>query len=145
MKIAISAQGNDLQAAIEPRFGRCQQFVIVETETMECEVLENPNIAASGGAGIQTAQLLAQKGVQAVLTGNCGPNAFATLQAAGIQVLTNVTGTVQTAVEQYKNGQLQAAAQPNVGGHFGDPRSGGGRGMGQGGMGGGRGQGRGRR
>ena len=120
MKIAIPAQGKDLHAAIEPRFGRCQQFVIVEIESMEFEVLENPNIAASGGAGIQTAQRLAEKGVQAILTGNCGPNAFRTLQAAGIQTYINVTGTVLTAVEQYKSGQLQTAAQPNVGGHFGE-------------------------
>lgn len=132
MKVAVSTTGNDLNALVNPRFGRCQQFVIVNTETMKFEVLENPNIAASGGAGIQTAQLLAEKGVQAVLTGNCGPNAFTTLQAAGIKVFVGVTGTVQAVIEQYKNGQLQTAAQPNVGGHFGDPRGIGG-GMGSGG------------
>ncbi len=132
MKVAISASGKDLNATIEPRFGRCLQFMIVETETMQFEVLENPNIAAAGGVGIQSAQLLANKDVQVVLTGNCGPNAFATLQAAGIEVFIGVSGTLQTAVEQYKNGQLQTVAQPNVGGHFGEDRFGGGRGRGMG-------------
>ena len=122
MKVAVSASGKDLEAAVEPRFGRCLQFIIVDTETMQFEVLENPNVAAAGGVVIQSAQLLANKDVQVVLTGNCGPNAFATLQAAGIEVFTGVSGTIQTAIEQYKNGQLQAASQPNVAGHFGDSR-----------------------
>ena len=141
MKVAVSASGKDLNATVEPRFGRCLQFMIVETETMQCDVLENPNIAAASGVGIQSAQLLANKDVHVVLTGNCGPNAFATLQAAGIEVYIGVSGTIQAAIDQYKNGQLHAAAQPNVGGHFGSGGMGGGRGGGMG-MGGGRGQGR---
>ena len=140
MKVAVSAQGNDLNALVDPRLGRAQQFLLVDTESMEFEPLDNPNIGAMGGAGIQTAQLLASNGVQAVITGNCGPNAFTTLNAAGIQVYIGASGTVQQALERYKQGQLQLASQPNVGGHFGDPR---GAGKG-GGMGRGRGQGRGR-
>ena len=134
MKIALSAQGNDLNAAVDPRFGRCAQFILVDPETMQFEVLDNPNLAAAGGVGIQSAQLLANKDVQVVLTGNCGPNAFATLQAAGIEVFIGVSGTIQTAIDQYKSGQLQASNQPNVGGHFGDPQGmGRGSGMGRGG------------
>ena len=140
MKIAISAQGKDMNAMVDPRMGRAQRFLLVDTESVEFEVLDNPNVGAMGGAGIQTVQLLASKGVQAVITGSCGPNAFTTLHAAGIQVYIGASGTVQQALERYKQGQLQVATQPNVGGHFGDPR-GAGRGMGRGG---GRGQGRGR-
>ncbi len=135
MKVAVSANGRDFNAAVEPRFGRCQQFVIIDTESMQCEILDNPNVVASGGAGIQTAQLLASKDVQAIITGNCGPNAFMTLEAAGIQVFIGATGTVQDSVEQYKHGQLQSASQANVSGHFGDnrtPGQGRGRGMGSG-------------
>lgn len=139
MKLAISAQGNDLHAPVDPRMGRCQQFLLVNSDTLEYEVLQNPNVGAAGGAGIQTAQLLASHEVNSVITGNCGPNAFATLQAAGIPVYIGAAGTVQQAIEQYKQGQLQAAAAPNVAGHFGDPRMGGGRA--RGGMGGGRGRG----
>ena len=140
MKVAVSAQGKDMNALVDPRLGRAQQFLLVDAESMEFDVLDNPNVGAMGGAGIQTAQLLASKGVQTVVTGNCGPNAFTTLNAAGIQVYIGASGTVQQALEQYKQGQLQLANQPNVGGHFGDPR-GAGRGMGRGGS---RGQGRGR-
>lgn len=123
MKIAVSANGHDLNATLEPRFGRCRQFVIVETETMEYEFVENTNTDASGGAGIQTAQFLASQQIKAVITGNCGPNAFKTLEAAEISAYVGGTGTVKELVEQYKNGQLQAASQANVDGHFGDQRA----------------------
>jgi len=117
MIIAVSAQGRDVNAAVEPRFGRCQQFVLVESETMQVEILENQDSSTSGGAGIQTAQMLASKGVQVVLTGNCGPNAFKTLHAAKIAVYTGISGTVRHAVEQYQQGRLQPADQANVNGH----------------------------
>ena len=91
MKIAISSQGTELSAQVDPRFGRCQHFIIVEPETMQFEAVENSNIMAGGGAGISSAQMMADKGVQAVLTGNCGPNAYETLSAAGIQVITGVS------------------------------------------------------
>jgi predicted Fe-Mo cluster-binding NifX family protein len=119
MKIAISSQGKDMNAPVDSRMGRAQQFLIIDMETMACEVLENPNIGAAGGAGIQTAQLLVSKGAQAVITGNCGPNAFTTLQAAGVQVYIGASGTIQQALEQYQQDQLQVANQPNVGGHYG--------------------------
>jgi predicted Fe-Mo cluster-binding NifX family protein len=122
MKVAISAQGNDLNATVDPRMGRAQQFLIVDTESLAYEALDNPNVGAAGGAGIQTAQFLASKGVQAVITGNCGPNAFATFQAARIQVYIGASGTIHHALEQYKKGQLQLATQPNVSGHFGSRR-----------------------
>lgn len=139
MKLAITVQGNDLQSPVDPRLGRCQQFLLVNSDTLEYEVLQNPNVGAAGGAGIQTAQLLASQGVEVVITGNCGPNAFATLQAAGIPVYIGASGTVQQAIDLYQQGKLQSAAAPNVGGHFGDPRmAGGGMGGGRGGMGGGR-------
>lgn len=75
MKIAISATGPSLDAEVDPRFGRCQYFLIIDPDTMEFEAIDNTNKMASGGAGIASAQAVAQKGVQVVLTGNCGPNA----------------------------------------------------------------------
>ena len=136
MKIAISAQGTDLAAHVDPRFGRCQYFIIVDPETMQFEALENTNMMAGGGAGIATAQMIANKGVQVALTGNCGPNAYQTLSAAGVQVITGVSGTVQDAIEGYKAGRFQATSQPTVEAHFGMGMGGGmsgdmGRGMGR--------------
>ena len=119
MRIAISATDPRLDADVDPRFGRCQYFVVVDPDTLEFETLENTNQMASGGAGIASAQLVANKDVQAVLTGNCGPNAYQTLEAAGIEVITGVSGKVKDAIEAYKSGRFQAASGPTVGAHHG--------------------------
>jgi predicted Fe-Mo cluster-binding NifX family protein len=139
MKIAVSGTGPSLDAEVDPRFGRCQYFVIVDPETMEFEAIDNSNAMASGGAGISTAQMIAEKEVQVVLTGNCGPNAYQTLSAAGIKVVTGVGGKIKDAAEAYAAGKLQANPQPSVGSHYGMGMGGGvgagmgmGRGMGRG-------------
>ena len=140
MKIAVTSSGTDLSAPVDPRFGRCQGFVIVETEDMSFEAVPNPNVGVGSGAGIQSAQLISEKGAEVVLTGNCGPNAYSTLNAAGIQVIVGAGGTVQEAVDAFKSGALSAAGGPNVQSHFGmagGQAMGGGGGMGGGGMGGG--------
>ena len=133
MKIAITANASNLDADIDPRFGRCQYFIIADPDTMEFETFENSGAAAGGGAGIATAQTLTGKSIEAVLTGNCGPNAYEVLEAAGIKVITGVSGKVRGAIQSYKSGIFKASTQPNVAGHFG---------MGGGGMGHGRGMGR---
>jgi len=145
MKIAITATGPTLDAEVDPRFGRCQYFIIVDPETMEFEALENSSAMAGGGAGISAGQTIAGKGVEAVLTGNFGPNAYQVLSAAGLQLISGVSGKVRDAVQAYKSGQFEATSQPNVDAHFGmgaDPGMGGGMGGGMGrGMGGGMGRG----
>ncbi len=102
-KICITAKGKDLNSEVDPRFGRAQNFLFVDPETLEFEVLENPNIETAQGAGIQTAQLIASKNVAAVLTGSCGPNASRVLQASGIKVMTGITGSVQDALAEYES------------------------------------------
>jgi len=129
MRIAISATGPTLDTEVDPRFGRCQYFVIADPDTMNFEALENSNAMQAGGAGISTGQMIASKGVQVVLTGNCGPNAYQVLSAAGIQVITGVSGKIQDAIQAYKSGQFQATSQSNVAAHSG---MGGGMGMGRG-------------
>lgn len=136
MRIGISATETSLDAEVDPRFGRCPYFIIIDPETMQFEVMENSSAAASGGAGISAAQVMVGKGVEAVLTGNCGPNAYQVLSAAGIKVIAGVLGKVQNAVQVYKSGQYQASSQPNVAAHFGAGRGAGfggerGRGMGR--------------
>ena len=131
VKIAISATGPGLDADVDPRFGRCQYFIIIDAETMQFEALENSSAAAAGGAGISAAQMVANKGAEVVLTGNCGPNAYQTLSAAGVQVISGVSGTVRDAVQAHKAGKFQPSAQPNVASHYG-MGMGRGRGMGMG-------------
>ncbi|HEY55165.1 MAG TPA: dinitrogenase iron-molybdenum cofactor biosynthesis protein, partial [Dehalococcoidia bacterium] len=147
MKIAISATGQSLDAEVDPRFGRCQYFIIADPQTMEFEAVDNSSAMAAGGAGISAAQAIAGKGVEAVLTGNCGPNAYQVLSSAGIQVITSVSGKVKDVIESYRSGEFKTSSQPNVPDHFGmgaDPSMGAGPGMGAGfGMGRGRGMGRG--
>ncbi len=129
MKIAVSANGVDLDAPASPVFGRCPVYVFVDTETMVFEAVENPAIGAPGGAGIQAAQFVVERGAQAAVTGNMGPNAYNVLQSAGIPIYLFGGGTVRQAVEAFKAGQLQAAGGASAPAHAG---MGMGRGMGRG-------------
>ncbi len=171
MRVAISASGPDLDSSIDPRFGRCAYLIFADTQTMAFEAVPNPNVTAGGGAGISTAQMVIDKGAEAVITGNVGPNAFGVLNQAGIPVYTGAAGSPRQALESYASGNFATTQSPTVGDHFGmqPPPSGtgpggapgptgglpgpgmggggrgmggGGRGMGGGGRGGGRGRGR---
>jgi predicted Fe-Mo cluster-binding NifX family protein len=115
MKICVTSQGNNLDAPVDPRFGRCQYFVIVDTDTLEFEAVKNPNIDAMGGAGIQSGQIMVNRQVRAVVTGNVGPNAFQTLHTAGIVVITGASGIVKEAIEKYKKGELKPTDEPTTG------------------------------
>jgi predicted Fe-Mo cluster-binding NifX family protein len=130
MKVVVSSLGENLDAPASPVFGRCPTYVFVDTETMEFEALSNPAMSQGGGAGIQAAQFVVNKGAKAVLTGNLGPNAFDVLQAAGVPGYLTIEGTVCQAVEAHKAGQLQLMGGANVAAHAG--MHGGGRGMGRG-------------
>ncbi len=119
MKVAVSATGSTLESAVDPRFGRCSTLLIVETDDMSVDVVSNQNSALSGGAGIQTAQQIAHRGVRVVLTGHCGPNAHQTLSAAGIDVIVGCSGPVSEVIANFKSGLYQPAAGPDVGNHSG--------------------------
>jgi predicted Fe-Mo cluster-binding NifX family protein len=119
MKLALTATGTTLDTTVDPRFGRCRYLIYVDPKTLEFEAADNSGAMAGEGAGIATAQAIASKGVEAVLTGNCGPNAYQVLSAAGIRVVTGVSGRINDAVQDYKFGKYQASGQPNVTGHYG--------------------------
>jgi predicted Fe-Mo cluster-binding NifX family protein len=142
MKIAVSSSGKDLDSLIDPRFGRCAYFLLVETDDMSFEVFDNQSIASSGGAGVQSAQFISSKGAKAVITGSCGPNAVKTLVAAGIEVFLENTGIVREILQKYKDGDLTSTSMANVDEYSGlGDRTNSGRSMGMGGQ---RGMGRGR-
>ncbi len=157
MKIAVSAAGKNLESTIDERFGRCRYFIILETENMRYEVIENTNADLSTSAGIQTASLVASQGVEAVITGNCGPKAMQVFAATTIEVIIGQHGMIKDVVEKFKRGDLSPSTRGNVPGVSGVAQAtsasdvgqpgmniGGGRGMGGGGgrgMGGGGGRG----
>jgi predicted Fe-Mo cluster-binding NifX family protein len=115
VKICVTAKGYNLDAQVDPRFGRCEYFLIVDTETLRYEAIRNPNIDTGGGAGIQSGQIMAERQVKAVITGDMGPNAFQTLNAAGISVMTGASGSIRQAIEKYKMGELKPTQGPTSG------------------------------
>jgi predicted Fe-Mo cluster-binding NifX family protein len=119
MKIAITAQGKYLYSQIDPRFGRAAYILIVDTDSYEVEVIDNSqNLNAFKGAGIQAAATLSKSGAEVLLTGYCGPNAFKTLQTAGIRVVNDVAGKVKEAVDAFNAGDVTFADDANVEAHW---------------------------
>lgn len=119
MKIAVTSQGVDLDAEVDPRFGRAPYLLIVDSETFSFEVLYNKeNMNALKGAGIQSAVMVSDKGADILLTGFCGPNAFKALKAAKVGVANNASGSVRDAVRAYLDGKLPLADKANVEGHW---------------------------
>lgn len=120
MKVAVTSNGKDLTADVDPRFGRAAYFIIVDPDTMEYEAVENTqNMGLPQGAGIQAGKTIVENKVDVLLTGNCGPKAFKVLEAAGIKVVINASGSIKDVIHQFKNGELgNYAKTPNVDGHW---------------------------
>ena len=119
MKIVITSTGETLDSEVDPRFGRAAFFLVGDTETMDFGAIKNENVGAAGGAGTSSAKTVIDAGAEAVLTGNCGPNAQRTLSAGGVKLYTGVAGTAAEAVDAFKSGKLTPAEGPNVESHFG--------------------------
>ncbi|MGB2768247.1 MAG: NifB/NifX family molybdenum-iron cluster-binding protein [Candidatus Zixiibacteriota bacterium] len=119
MKIAITSQGDNLEASVDPRFGRCACFIVIDPETEEFEAVLNSSADAMGGAGPKAAQTIADKGAEAVVTGSVGPNAFQTLKATNIKIYQGASGTVKETLAKYKSGELEELSNSSVPGHFG--------------------------
>jgi len=119
MKIAVSSKGKDLDAQVDPRFGRAAYILIVDTKNEKVEILDNSeNVNAFKGAGIQAAASVGDSGADVLLTGYCGPNAFKTLNAAGVKVANDASGTVRDALDAFKGGKMIFADGANVDGHW---------------------------
>lgn len=119
MKIAITSSGSDLTAAVDQRFGRAAMFVLYDVESGKFEVFDNKqNLNAAQGAGIQAAQKVFNMGADAIITGHCGPKAFAALNAAGVKVYCGANGTIESTINQYKEGGLTVSIGADVEGHW---------------------------
>ena len=104
---------------MDPRFGRCAYLVLVQPSDMRDESILNVNGALGEGAGIQSARLVAERGVKVVLIGKVGPNAHQARSAAGIEVVVGCSGTVAETVERFKSGEVRPPTSPTVAGHTG--------------------------
>ena len=119
MKIAVTSQGKDLDAQVDPRFGRARYILVIDMASGQLEALDNTeNLNAFKGAGIQAAASVADSGAEVLLTGYCGPNAYKTLDAAGVKVANDVSGTVREALAAFKGGRVTFADGANVDGHW---------------------------
>ena len=119
MKIAVTASQPDLSSEVDPRFGRAPYILVVDSETMDYQVIDNRENASSlKGAGIQAASSVGNKGAQVLITGHCGPNAFRALKAAGIKVVNGASGTVKQAIKEYLEGKLKVSEEPDVEGRW---------------------------
>ncbi len=117
MRIAVCTKGNDLDSFIDETFGRCEYFLIVDSETLTFETIENTAKNASGGAGIQAVKIVTDKNVEALLASNVGPNAMDLLNKANIKVYI-CKGSVKSAISDLKEGKLKSINSPTVKTHF---------------------------
>ena len=119
MKIAITSSGQSLDSQVDLRFGRAKGFIIYNLEDDSFEFFDNiQNLNAAQGAGIQAAQNVINQGVEAVITGHCGPKAFNLLSSENVKIFVGAAGTVQEAVLKFKNNELQEADSADVEGHW---------------------------
>ncbi|MCK4259396.1 MAG: NifB/NifX family molybdenum-iron cluster-binding protein [Halanaerobiales bacterium] len=108
MKIVITSQGATMDAEVDPRFGRCAYFMVVDLETENFEAIENPAVNFASGAGIKSGSIVADQGAEAVLTGRVGPKASQALQAGNVKIYCEVSGTIAEVVKKYKKGEFKA-------------------------------------
>ncbi len=119
MKVAITTNGNTLDDALDSRFGRAPRFLIVDTDDNSFQVIDNAQgVGAPQGAGIQSAMTIAKTGVDAVISGHCGPKAFHVLSEAGIKVYNTDVMPVKEALKLLVDGKLTSANNADVQGHW---------------------------
>lgn len=119
MKIAVTSQGDTLDSQVDPRFGRAAYILIVDTQTLEFEAFDNnKNKNAFKGAGIQAAAMISEKEAEVLLTGFCGPNAFKTLETAGVKVANDQSGQIIDVVKKFNQGDVVFADAANKDGHW---------------------------
>ncbi|MCT4619296.1 MAG: NifB/NifX family molybdenum-iron cluster-binding protein [Marinisporobacter sp.] len=107
MKICVTSMGNEKDAVMDSRFGRCPYFAIYDTETKKCEFIENNGVTAPGGAGIAAGQQVVNKGAEVVITGFVGPNAMRVLEGGQVKIYNGKGGAIEEEVKLYEAGKLE--------------------------------------
>lgn len=122
MKIALCTRGEGLSSPMDDRFGRADCFVLVDSESAESETINNPSLSASGGAGVNSAEVLSRRGVEVVIANNVGPKARRALQAAGIRLFKAEFSTAEENLEAFRKDELHEMSAPSVDAHSGSGR-----------------------
>lgn len=119
-RVVVTASGDRTDAPVDPRFGRAARLLLVDVASGRVErALDNGGgVTATQGAGVQAAEAVVRLGAGALITGHCGPKAFRALQAAGVAVFTGAEGTVAEALQLFRDGRLERAADADVHGHW---------------------------
>ena len=119
MKVAVTSKGVQLDSEVDPRFGRAPYIMVVDVDTLAFEAVDNSsNVNAFKGAGIQAATMVCEKGAEVLMTGYCGPKAFATLEAGGVKVVSDMTGTIRDAVAAFNAGKITYSTAANKEAHW---------------------------
>ena len=112
VKVLVTADGENLEANVDTKFARAPYFLMVDTENLSFEVIKNESANEFGGAGVKAAQSAMDKGVEAVITGNVGPNAYQVLRRAGIKMFRAGGKKIREAIEDFKNNKLEEIVSP---------------------------------
>lgn len=116
MKLCVTSTDSRIESKVDERFGRAPYFMIVDTDTMSAEPVQNEAVTAEQGAGIKAAQIICNKGADAVLTGFLGPKAFNALVSSKIKIFENASSadTVREAVEKFKTGAYNETSADSI-------------------------------
>ncbi len=109
MKIAVSSTNKNITGNVSDVFGRCPYFIIAKIlnkKIIVTETITNKNIDQSTGAGISTAQLMAEKDVNVIITGNVGPRALDVLKQFNIEIYYE-EGVIENVLQKFINGELK--------------------------------------
>lgn len=111
MKLVMSVQNDSPQTKVDLRFGRCNFFALVDTETGDVSFAANQ--ASESGSGIQAASTVIKMNPEAVIVGNIGPKAFRVINQAGIPVFEGLTDSIDETVKLFKSNRLKQIAISN--------------------------------
>jgi len=106
MKIALTSNGSTIDDKLDLRFGRSSYFIIYDLNSEKFKTVNNKGAISSGGAGIAAAQQLIDEGVEAVITGNVGPNAYELLKDANIKMYKGEKISLNLLIDKYKKEEL---------------------------------------
>jgi predicted Fe-Mo cluster-binding NifX family protein len=111
MKICVSSAGKDMDAKVDERFGKAFHFLIIDTDSMDYEFIENPG-RAGPKSGLVAAQLMLERSVEAVLSGCVGQNAKAALRIGNIKIFEDLSKdeTLRQVVEKFKMGEYRESS-----------------------------------